>query len=581
MRAGIGYKVGQQMLFRRLFLSFLVAIVVATVAAAFAGAAQMREAEAAATREALRREVRILELLLGDDLRAGNADALAARLKALGDGRVTAIAKDGRVLADGSGNPAALDNQIQRPEIVDAAATGEGAAVRDSTGLGEPTLYVARRVGDAGFLRLAAPLAGPAPRAPYLGLASAGALALVVAAGLSYAVVRRITEPLSDLTALAGSLATGDLSRRSGLREPGELGVLTRALNQMADALAAMLAQAAKDRESLRAMMTSMAEGVIAVDRAHRVLFANQNAARLLDIDAAAITGRPIWESVRDERVLKALEQCDSSGAAATVQIGPIRGRTLDISLAASPEGVVLVAHDITETVRYQELRKEFVANVSHELRTPLTMIKGFVETLQDGAAGDPEKNAEYLGIIEKHVNQLTNLVNDLLELSRLESRPGLPRRLEVNVDDLIRRVVELNAPAAAKKNQALKFEPAPGVPSIFGDPDYLERAVANLVQNAIKYTPEGGWIRVSTDERAGFVDITVADNGIGIPADDIPRIFERFYRVDKSRSRDAGGTGLGLSIVKHVVQVHGGSIEVKSELGKGSAFRVSLPVRG
>jgi len=228
--------------------------------------------------------------------------------------------------------------------------------------------------------------------------------------------------------------------------------------------------------------------------------------------------------------------------------------------------------------VQYQDLRKEFVANVSHELRTPLTFIRGFVETLQDGALKDPVKGPQFLATIEKHVIQLSNLVDELLELSKLESRPGLSRSVPVNIGDRIRKAAELMAPAAQKKSHAVNLNLSAEILTVPGDPDYIDRAITNLLDNAIKYTPEKGRIQISASGVDSTAIIEVSDNGIGIPAADIPRIFERFYRVDKSRSRDMGGTGLGLSIVKHIAQAHGGTVDVTSEPGKGTTFRLTLP---
>jgi two-component system phosphate regulon sensor histidine kinase PhoR len=240
---------------------------------------------------------------------------------------------------------------------------------------------------------------------------------------------------------------------------------------------------------------------------------------------------------------------------------------------------MILVAHDTSQSMRYQELRKEFVANVSHELRTPLTVIKGFTETLRDGAMNDPVTGPRFLSTIERHVDQLTNLVSDLLELSKLEGSPELPRRVVFDIAGVVRRAVDLLLPAAQRKEQSLTVEIARGLPRLIGNPDYIERAVSNLVDNAIKYTPEKGTIHVGASIEDEFVLVEVTDNGIGIPAEDLSRVFERFYRVDRSRSREMGGTGLGLSIVKHVVQGHGGSIDVTSAPGQGTRFRLKLPI--
>jgi two-component system phosphate regulon sensor histidine kinase PhoR len=265
-------------------------------------------------------------------------------------------------------------------------------------------------------------------------------------------------------------------------------------------------------------------------------------------------------------------------------QISPSAGRHLEIAACIFPstgkaEGLVLVAHDTTKSVRYQELRKEFVANVSHELRTPLTVIRGFTETLRDGALNDPVAAPRFLATINKHVDQLQNLVSDLLELSKLESSPEMPRRVSVDLAAVTRRVVDLLMPTAQTKHQALSVEISGHLPRIVGNPDYLERAISNLIDNAIKYTPESGAIGVSISYNHESVTIEVHDNGIGIPAADLDRIFERFYRVDRSRSREMGGTGLGLSIVKHVAQVHGGSVDVTSTPSAGSRFRLKIPL--
>ena len=239
----------------------------------------------------------------------------------------------------------------------------------------------------------------------------------------------------------------------------------------------------------------------------------------------------------------------------------------------------MLVAHDTTKSVRYQELRKEFVANVSHELRTPLTVIRGFTETLRDGAIKDPVAGPKFLATISKHVDQLQNLVSDLFELSKLEKLTEIPRRVSVDLGALVRRVADLLQPASQKKNQTLNLELPTQVPRILGNPDYLERAVSNLIDNAIKYTPDGGTVGVTLGYSHESVVLEVQDNGIGIPPADLDRIFERFYRVDRSRSREMGGTGLGLSIVKHVAQVHGGSVDVSSTVGGGSRFRLKIPL--
>jgi two-component system phosphate regulon sensor histidine kinase PhoR len=589
-------------LFRRLFLSFLLLIAAVTAGIGIFAVDRLRASRIEATQEALQQEAKLLESRLGEDVEAGRFEDAARVLRSLPlqeRRRATLIDGAGKVLADTAADPATMENHRLRPEIVHAAAAGEGFSIRPSGTVLEDMVYYARRLrgpgGGEAFLRVAMPMASLDAhlRALTWALGTTAAAAVLAAGVLCFVWVRRQTAPVVQLTGVARSVAGGNLAQRARTDAPGDVGALARALNSMADTLAGLLTQASKDREELRTILASMADGVIATDRAQRVLLVNPAAGSLLDFDASAAAGRSLWEVVREEAVLKAAPELLASGGRRVVQVGPVRGRTLEIALCAwgrgpdgpvpseaggRVEGLVAVAHDTTEAARYQELRKEFVANVSHELRTPLTLIRGFVETLRDGALGDAAKGPEYLAIIDKHVAQLTNLVDDLLDLSRVESRPGLLRRVEVDVAEVVRRAVELHEPAAKKKEQTLTTEIAPDVPRVIGDPDALERAVANLVDNAVKYTPERGSIRVTARAETDGVAVVVADTGIGIPEEDRARVFERFYRVDKSRSRELGGTGLGLAIVKHVAQLHGGSVTLESAVGRGSVFTLRLP---
>jgi len=395
-------------------------------------------------------------------------------------------------------------------------------------------------------------------------------LLILAGVALTWAVTSRF-----HATRLA-ELARRARAAHAGTRFPSgeELG---SALNGMVDGFRERISELGDESTRIVETLDGMDAGVLTLDRHQRVVLSNAASARLLSVEGTA--GKALWELVRDEHLLEAAERTLTTRLGRTVQVGPLRERHLTVSVAPLPEGrAVLVIHDTTESARYQELRKEFVANVSHELRTPLTMIRGFVETLKEGAILDPAKGPEFLLIIERHAQLLTNLVENLLDLSRLESPHGLPRRVRVDLSAVVQRVLELRLPAAQKKKQALVSEVLGALPSVAGDPDYLERAVSNLVDNAIKYTPEGGSIRVSAQKNGTSLKVEVRDTGIGIPETDLPRIFERFYRVDRSRSRDMGGTGLGLAIVKHVVQAHGGTVEVSSRLGEGSTFRLLLP---
>ncbi|MGA2500422.1 MAG: ATP-binding protein [Tepidisphaeraceae bacterium] len=582
--------------FRTLFLPFLVVIVLATAGLGVFAAFRLRSVYLESRRNALHAELQLTASIIGDDMSAGRFDQVQLKIVQIGQQvgcRVTVIASDGRVLGDNWADPARMENHLERPEVLQAAALGEGSSARASATVHEGMLYLANRVkagGDASyFLRLAVRLRDLSHELwlLYGGIAGFAAVITGGAVALGYRHVGRQAQAVVELTSMADIVAKGGFHRRSLGDGGGEIGTLRHALNTMAESLEGFVRQTEKDKAELLTILASMAEGVIATDAQQNILVANHAAASLLGFDLSAVTGKPLWQVVRMERIIKAAQDAQSSGLRSMFELGMVAARHLEVTLSpihaqedgtGGFRGLVLVIHDTTQSVRYQELRKEFVANVSHELRTPLTVIKGYVETLRDGAMNDPVKCPEYLATIDRHAGQLTNLVRDLLELSRLESQQDLPSRQGVDITQCVRRAIDLLAPAAGKKNQTIAEELQP-VPMILGNPDYIERAAANLIDNAVKYTGEGGRIAVSLRESGGNAVIEVCDNGIGIPKDDLPRIFERFYRVDRSRSREMGGTGLGLSIVKHIAQCHGGCVEVTSEPGQGSTFRLKIPI--
>lgn len=579
--------------FRRLFLPYLLLLCVATGSVGFFAALRLRTTYLEQTRQSLSRQAELLWDLASPKIESGDLAGVEQLVQSLHDPvryRLTIIAGDGKVLGDNEADPGRMENHLNRPEVAEALARGEGSAVRHSDTIDTDLLYVARREttadGKSFFVRCAVHLSDldRELRVVYAAIGAISLLAMCVAAALCYYLASVHSEPVREVAAFANALSRGELNRRFHPSGGGEIGTLTTSLNTMAESLSELIEQTTNDRAELSAILASMSEGVIAADRSQRILLANEKAAELLDFDAAGAIGKALWEVLRIEPILRAATDALAGEEMRAFPVSPTMGRHLEITvrqypLTGRPTGIVIVAHDTTRSVRYQELRKEFVANVSHELRTPLTVIKGFTETLQEGALRDPEKGPQFLATINKHVDQLTNLVNDLLELSRLEGSPELPRPVSVDVSALARRITELLLPAAQKKKQTLRLESGVNLPRVLGNPDYIDRAIANLVDNAIKYTQEGGTIGVTVGSNDSEVFVEVADNGLGIPADDIPRIFERFYRVDRSRSREMGGTGLGLSIVKHVAQVHGGGIDVSSTPGAGSRFRLHFPI--
>ncbi len=498
--------------------------------------------------------------------------------------RVTVLDESGVAIAD-SGGEAGTDLRL-RPEIVAAAARGEGVSVRPGP-RGEDTMFVALRGENEGrvyFVRLSSSLDDVKREGILLagGWAAVAGAMLLISVLASVSLARRHATPLAELTRVAETVASGRLEVRSHVPEDEDTAAISRALNSMADSLAKLLEQSSRDKDRLVALLAALEDGVVATDARQSVFLVNRAAGRLFDLRPEDVSGRPLWEVVRDERLLKAASLVLSGGGRTTVDVEE-EGRKIRIWLSpipteGSPEGLVFVARDVTESVRYEQLQRDFVANVSHEVKTPLATIRGFVETLRDGALQDPVKGPEYLAILEKQVRRLSSLVDDLLELSRIENqgRSGRGTRFESGL--VAEEVVNLFSPEAKRKNQRLTLDATPGVPTVEGDPELLERALRNVVDNAIKYTPEGGAVRVSVSSEGACVVLGVSDTGIGIPAEDLPRIFERFYRVEKSRSREQGGTGLGLAIAKQATLSLGGSIEVSSVSGQGSTFRILLP---
>ncbi|HEY4485937.1 MAG TPA: phosphate regulon sensor histidine kinase PhoR, partial [Nitrospiria bacterium] len=367
-----------------------------------------------------------------------------------------------------------------------------------------------------------------------------------------------------------------------------EVSDLGHALNRMAAELEAKIAEITEDRTRLNTILSSMNEGVLVLDGRGTVLLVNSVLGRMFGLKTPA-SGRPCWELLRHHALNEMIKTvlADRVGRSQEIVLyspgEPVFHVQASVAEPRREDGVcaVLVFHDITGIKRLERVRKDFVANVSHELRTPLTSIKGYVEALMDGAKDDPMKNAEFLGIIQRHAEQLNATITDLLQLSTIESGRYEWRREAVSIPDLIESAARVIRPMAAKKRQTLEVRCAEPAPKIMADADRLIEALTNLMDNAVKYTPEGGRITVEAAAADGGAAIHVSDTGIGIPAREIPRLFERFYRVDRARSRDLGGTGLGLSIVKHIVEAHGGKVTVESEAGKGSRFTVTLPKGG
>ena len=505
--------------------------------------------------------------------------------------RVTIVDPQGTVLADSERDPETMENHANRTEILQAHRGQVGVSVRYSTTLSRDLCYVALTFsyrGAASFiLRLAVPLQelDAAVAAVRWWLLGTSLVALILGMLIAYVFSMRFTGRIRHLQSFAERLVETKASQEIWSEADDELGSLARSLNRMAAQLRDSLDQLSMESARREAILSSMAEGVLAVDQHMRITFCNESFARVTGIPVPLPQRAPLLEVVRDAGLFDMLAQVLASEQPlkGRLELPAANGRSFEVQVAplsASPrQGAIAVLHDITDLERLERVRKDFVANVSHELRTPLAAIRGYADTLIDGALEDPENNRKFLEIISAQAAQLNNIASDLLMLSELESdraEAGKPERFFVhNVVDNALRTVESEARMRDVRLIRGQVEEA----SVSGSKTRLEQALVNLLDNAIKFNRPFGEVRIDiTRVPERRVCIMVADTGIGIPSGVLSRIFERFYRVDKARSRSVGGTGLGLSIVKHVLERMNGRITVESELGKGSVFTVTLP---
>ena len=530
-------------------------------------------------------------------LRTGATQPFAERVARPAVARVTLIAPDGRVLADSERtleSLASMENHADRPEVRAALAGGMGRDVRRSATLGAPLIYVAVPVSEAGrivaVLRLAAPVeaATPAYESLRAVMLTGGAIALLVALGIGLFVAGRVTRPVVEMQDVARQMSEGNFEVRASVRSPDEIGTLGRSLNVMAGRLREKIGDLEEEQAKATAVLDAMVEGVIATDGHDHIILINERARALFGLGRARAERRPLLEVIRN------VDLHDVLGESRIAPVGTVVSREIKLAeplervlqvhavplrFTGEARGVVMVLHDITELRRLEQVRTEFVANVSHELRTPLTAIHGYLETLLDGALEEPENARKFLEIVFRHTERLGRLTDDLTDLSNIELGRISLRLEPTAVSDVADSVLAIIAPRAVAGRVSVEAKLPAGLPEVVVDRDRLAQILINLVDNAVKYTPKGGHVRVEgrVAER-GMVEVTVRDTGVGIPKADLPRLTERFYRVDKARSRDLGGTGLGLAIVKHLVLAHGGELDIDSELWKGTTVRFTLP---
>lgn len=526
----------------------------------------------------------------------------AVRFKELADMRVTYIAPDGTVLGDSDHAPNTMDNHAGREEVKEALASGLGKSIRHSDTLDENMLYVAYAVTDGksakplGVIRLAMSLSAVERSLDRMWLALAfGLLAVFALAALvSYRVALSVTRPLERMTSAAKRMASMDYTIRIPDAGKDEIGELGRALNAMAANLQDHMGEIRRNELYLQSVLDHMVSGVVMIGPDGRIRIYNRSAELLIGSLARERVGRSYTEAKQQYELLQLIRTGFETGEPIHEELTVYypEERMLELHLVPIPmdddtaPGLLLVLQDVSAIRRLERMRSEFVANVSHELKTPVAAVKGFAETLLAGAMNDPETARSFLKIIQDESDRLNRLIGDILELSKIESRRSPLQFSPIDLKSFLERQLEFLGPEASKKEIALELD-VPEELFIEADEDRLGQITLNLLQNGISYTPEGGRVKVkatiiepgSEEDGEEQVRITVSDTGIGIPKKDLPRIFERFYRVDKARSRSSGGTGLGLSIVKHLVELHHGAIRVESTVGVGSTFIIELPL--
>ena len=515
---------------------------------------------------------------------------------AVDDVRITIIRSDGIVVADSQADISKLDNHADRPEVLSALNGVPGRSKRYSDSLGEDLVYVAMPLVDlsnGSYVIRSAMSVQDIDKAlgEILGrIAFTGIITFLALSMLSFLSERRIIAPLADIQKAAEAFSGGNLDYFLSIPGPEDVRVVAETLNDMAEALKYRLNEITKGKNELAAVFSSMMEAVVVLDESLSIRHINRSALKIMELPESDVYGRSLIETFMNSDLQSLAEETLASQSPVERDITFNGDRNLILHAhgtrippaddKTSGNAIVLVMNDITRTQHLENMRRDFVANVSHELKTPITNVKGYLETLADGVMDDPETAKRFLAISIRNADRLNAILDDLLSLSRLEQQGGEGLEFEIRpLDDIIGGAFQYCTLKSSDKGIDMRFE---GEKNLLASVNTLlmEQALNNLIDNAVKYSNEGAVVTVHIEKNGGMADISVIDEGIGIPAKDLPRIFGRFYRVDKARSRELGGTGLGLAIVKHIAIVHRGSVKVNSELGRGSTFTISVPLQ-
>lgn len=517
-----------------------------------------------------------------------NIYRLTADLSKSLDVRVTVISNNGTVLDDSHANIDSMENHYMRPEI-EAIVSGEiGSSIRYSETLGEEMLYYAVPIGDnIGFVRLglSTTTLTEMNKRVWTILFASFSFAFFVIVFITVRVARQMVGPIEKVTAVANELAKGNYRARTSEDRNDEIGQLTRAMNMLAFQLDRMTKNYEAQQEQMATLIENMGSGLLLIDTRGDIVLVNQSCRDIFHFKTNEYVGLPYYNVVKEKEMVKFIQSVFMTEIKQRKQVQfseELHFKHFDLYGApilnkkGKLTGIVIVLHEITELKKLEQIRKDFVANVSHELKTPVTSIKGFAETLLDGAMEEPSLRSKFLQIIYKESKRLQYLVQDLLELSKIEHQYFTLDWQKTDITEIVQEVSELLGDKAKEKNIQLRSEVI-GDSIVEADRQRLKQIIINLVENAVTYTPSGGEIQMIVNGMEDDVQIKIKDSGVGINEKDVPRIFERFYRVDRARARQSGGTGLGLAIVKHLVEAHHGKIEVESKIGKGTVFTITL----
>ncbi len=580
------------------FLSYLAIIVLLVLGFFLYSRILLRDFHASSLGRVMEQKTRVLARQLPWSDEPGSLDAICRTLADELGVRITVIAQNGTVIGDSDEPAGQLENHGSRPEVIEALSRGAGSAVRYSTSTKQDLLYHTYRQNDGPrqrVLRVAVSFSEVQNVTRSLGRTLLFGLLLCSLLGLAVAYLfsRRLSNRVNRLAEFSKAVAEGQFAQPLLLRSrDDELNVLEQNLRDMSLKIRDNINALRSEKEKVDSILRCMVEGLVVIDPKGKVLLVNEQAKKMFGVTEDQIRDGSFVEISRSpamRSLLKEMLASDFTNNTYSKRVSVEDGRWFRVNAVSLRNGTerasgsILVFHDITEIERLETVRSDFVANVSHELRTPLTAIRGYVETLLQHPPSDPADANQFLAIIDRHSERLSRLTEDLLVLSDLESGAQKMTFKPVEAGQLIQRVLEVFWDRAAKKKIALSYSPSPGLPSILGDYDRLQQLFINLVDNAVKYTPSGGSVTITATHahvgaRAGAeVEIAVADTGAGIAEKDLPRLTERFYRVDKARSRELGGTGLGLAIVKHIVLAHGGELKIESVVNRGTTVRVFL----